>query len=308
VNSNGKVDFPDNDLQEELDFIGQREFDLSPNNRFSRKPEGKTKSGKGNTRQVWKCHYKYESGCKFQICVIRDNDKDLSRIFIGNLPHCPHKKRAERGLSSTLKAAIVGSPMSLRRRGTKSLVAKAMSEKKIRLDKQMQKKAARYLYRMKEKLEKDILGGLDAKTFEGLDRKLHSLKMTILRNLPEFDEDTYYVCGDHVCEGNEMHGGDLDARLAVLFSTDNLLLNIYRQWCTGYDLTFSVDTSYRYTVQGYGLLPVRVTDFSQTSHVVGYGLVNKEDVGAHNYLFYQLKTECEKVVAHYRDIDHFDFR
>ena len=69
--------------------------------------------------------------------------------------------------------------------------------------------------------------------------------------------------------------------------------------CTGYDLTFSVDTSYRYTVQGFGLLPIKIVDFSQTGHVVGYGLVSKEDVRAHAFLFYQLKYECEKTVEEY---------
>ena len=302
-NENGRSQFLDNEIQEQLLFLAGKEFNGTIANGLSWKKEGMTKrSGESKTRQVHKCHFKNESKCPFQICVVRDTETALSTIFIGKRTHSDHTiNNKKRGLSSQIIAELVRSPTSLRKKGTKSMVHQVMHQKKIRLDKAEQKKASRALYRLKGQLEKEILGGLDGRTFEGLDRKLRSYKKSLLFQEDDYDEDTFFLCGEHICDGTE--GKE---RIAALFSTDNLLLNMYRWWCTGYDLTFSVDTSYRYMVQGYGLLPIRVVDFSQTSHVVAYGLISKEDIRAHGFLFYQLKKECEKTVAYYREIGYFD--
>lgn len=302
-NSTGKSHFTEKEIQEELKTLAATEFHGTAANRFWWKKEGVTmRTAEKQTRQVHKCHFKNESNCKFQLCVVRDIESQLSTIFIGNRPHSDHTiNYKKRGISSQVLAELVTSPATLRRKGVKTMVNAAMHQKKIRLDKTQQRKASRAIYRLKSALENEILGGLDGKTFEGLDRKLDSFKKINILLDEAYDEDTFFLCGDYKCDGTE--GKE---RIAAMFSTDNLLLNMYRWWCTGYDLTFSVDTSYRYMVQGFGLLPIRVLDFSQTSHVVGYGLLNKEDIRAHAFLFYQLKVECERVVEYYRDIGYFD--
>jgi hypothetical protein len=82
-------------------------------------------------------------------------------------------------------------------------------------------------------------------------------------------------------------------------TSENLILNAYRQSTTGQDLTLAVDASYRYTWQGYGLLVLKVVDFAQTAHSVCWGMVSKEDDDAHVFVFQQFVKELEKVVAKY---------
>jgi hypothetical protein len=148
------------------------------------------------------------------------------------------------------------------------------------------------------------LGGLDPRTYEGLNRKFESCRKEELlagEGAGEFDENTFFLCGKHQCIATEGH-----ERVAAMFSTENLLLNIYRIMCTGVDLTFAVDTSYRYTIQGYGLMPIKIVDLSQRAHAVGYGMVSREDVRAHGFLFAQLKNECERTVEELRVKGYFD--
>jgi hypothetical protein len=73
-------------------------------------------------------------------------------------------------------------------------------------------------------------------------------------------------------------------------------LNAYRQTTTGQDITLAVDASYRYTWQGYGLLVLKIIDFSQSAHSLAWGLVSKEDDDAHVFVFEQLIAELTSVV------------
>lgn len=302
--SNGKKEFfPDDEVEEQIWFLAKQEFEGTPSNRLRWKKEKPTpREGNTQTRCVHKCHYKNESGCRFSILVLEDHNTKLTSIYIGNRPHSDHTiNKKKRGPSSKVIAAIASSPNTLRKRGSKSLVNSVMFEKKMSLDKDQQRKAARAVARLQRELDKEILGGLDGGTYEGLDRKLRSYTRELLELQDDFDENTYFLCGSHVCDGTEGN-----QRIAALFSSGNSLMNIYRFQCTGYDLSFSIDTSYRYTVQGYGLLPIKVVDLSQTGHTVAYGLVNKEDTMAHNFLLYQLKKECERTIEHYRVSGYFD--
>ena len=116
-----------------------------------------------------------------------------------------------------------------------------------------------------------------------------------LQQTGEFNKKTLYVCGDdYICNAE-----DGKERIAVLFTTENLLLNAYRQSTTGQDLVLAVDSSYRYTWQGYGLLVLKVVDFSQTAHSIAWGMVSKEDDDAHVFVFQQFVKELEEVVARY---------
>jgi hypothetical protein len=108
-------------------------------------------------------------------------------------------------------------------------------------------------------------------------------------NLPAFNEHTAYLLGDeYYCEG---------VNKFAVFSTENMLLNAYRQSCYGQDMLLSVDTSYRYTNEDFALLPVFNVSPDQTGHRIAYALLNKESAVAHEVAFRIIKAEVEKVVA-----------
>ena len=56
-------------------------------------------------------------------------------------------------------------------------------------------------------------------------------------------------------------------------------------------------TTVRTTWQGYGLLVLKVIDFSQSAHSLAWGLVSKEDDDAHVFVFQQLVAELNNVVT-----------
>jgi hypothetical protein len=204
-NDTGQEWFVDELLEKHLQDLAKKEFNGTPANGLKWKKEGVTRRVQDNqTRQVHKCHFKNESNCDFQLCVVRDVSKNLSAIFIGNRPHADHTvNKKSRGVSSKLMSDMVSSPNTLRQKGCKTIVSRAMHEQKINLHKEDQEKVRRAVYRMRRKFERSILDGLDGATFEGLARKLDSYKRDVLEVQEDFDEHTFFLCGDYRCDGTE---------------------------------------------------------------------------------------------------------
>lgn len=149
---------------------------------------------------------------------------------------------------------------------------------------------ARAFLRAKNNLLKKLAAGDDSNTYAGLRNVVDMYRRGEYGDA--ITPNSLIVCGDRY-EVNEEDGHE---RVAVLFSTENLLLNAYRQTTTGQDMTLAVDTSYRYTWQGYGLLVIKVIDFSQTAHSVAWGLVSKEDADAHVFCFDMMLQEIQTLV------------
>ena len=82
----------------------------------------------------------------------------------------------------------------------------------------------------------------------------------------------------------------------AVFSTENLLLNQYRQLQTGQDMFFAVDTLYRYTTEDFALMTIFVVSLDQVGHRVAYALCNKESAAAHEAVFKIIKQGVELVV------------
>ena len=102
-----------------------------------------------------------------------------------------------------------------------------------------------------------------------------------------FNEHTNYLVGEYCVQG--------DIKAAV-FSTENLLLNQYRQMQMGQDMFFAVDTSYRYTTENVALMIVFVVSLNQEGHRVAYAVVNKESAEAHSVVFQIIREGVEFVV------------
>ncbi len=86
-------------------------------------------------------------------------------------------------------------------------------------------------------------------------------------------------------------------RFAAVISTENLLLNHYRQMCGGTGAFLQIDTSYRVSIEGWGLMPVKTVSPTQQGHTVAYAFVSKEDSDAHRFVLDAIKTAVVDVVT-----------
>jgi len=75
-----------------------------------------------------------------------------------------------------------------------------------------------------------------------------------------------------------------------------MLLNAYRQTCTGQDMFFAIDTSYRYSKEKSGLMPIKTISLNQVGHTIAYGIVSNEDEDAHYFVLSRVKEEVQRVV------------
>ena len=295
-NAKGKSNFKgEKELDDALLELGKNEFDMNGVNSLNWKRNVKTDSDRGRKiRQVCCCHFKNESRCPYQICVIFTKETGFYQIFIGNRAHTDHSVfLCKRGIPSLMKAAMLTSPTSLANKGPKTTVRTTLFKKKWTLPADVQDKAARAVLRARKKFLSKRISGRDANTYDGLREMIRLYRRHELGSSGDFNRNTLFVCGDeYIVEQDE--GKE---RVAVLFTTENLLLNAYRQTTTGQDLTLAVDCSYRYTWQGYGLLVLKVIDFSQSAHSLAWGLVSKEDDDAHVFVFQQLVAELNNVVS-----------
>ena len=111
-------------------------------------------------------------------------------------------------------------------------------------------------------------------------------------NIEIFDEHTVYLLGNEYLLDTTIK----PHRILACFSSENLLLNAYRQMQYGNQVKIYVDCSYRYMVEGWGVMIVKVGAFNQKGHTVAYAMISKEDSSAQKFVFKTIKSELEKFV------------
>ena len=60
----------------------------------------------------------------------------------------------------------------------------------------------------------------------------------------------------------------------------------------------AIDTSYRYTVEGFALMPIFVASPNQSGHRMAYALVSHENQESHKAALDLLKKGVEDIVNH----------
>ena len=86
-------------------------------------------------------------------------------------------------------------------------------------------------------------------------------------------------------------------RVTITYSTENLLLNAYRQAQYGFPQIVQVDCTSRLVLEGHSCMLFGCVDAGQHFHPIGYGVCGKEDLASHMTVFRNLKNEVERVVA-----------
>ena len=84
--------------------------------------------------------------------------------------------------------------------------------------------------------------------------------------------------------------------LAFVLSTKNLLANIWRQQARGSEGNLSIDTTYRVSVEGFGLVPIGVTGLGQKWYPVAFGVVSKENAESLAFILRMIKGDIEHLV------------
>ena len=81
-----------------------------------------------------------------------------------------------------------------------------------------------------------------------------------------------------------------DNSLVAVLTTENLLLNAYRQQFWGNPIFFAADASYRLTQEGNGVFPVITTNLAQQTKTIAYGVISHEHHKAQRFILASIKS------------------
>ena len=104
-----------------------------------------------------------------------------------------------------------------------------------------------------------------------------------------FGPHSTYVVGEPVADAEEQ-------KLCVALSTENLLLNAYRQSQSGLPPLLQVDTTHKLVLEGHNCMLFGTVDAAQKWHTVGFGVCSEEDTEAHTTVCRALREEVHTIV------------
>jgi hypothetical protein len=270
--------------------LATEEWNGSPvNGAFFHRKDTKYRKKSNTLRTRWYCTFHKQCNCLYRVATIEDCDSKLAQIFIGSIPHVDHSvNKFKRALPLQIKTLVAYSPSQLKFLPPQALLHKASL--KIQMNKDMQRRAKRQLAYMRSKSALlHLCPGSDGKRWGDLAVTLDAMMRSKI-DKQEFDEHTVFICGD------EYYMKPSENRFYAALSTEDLLLNAYRQLASSQDMSIAVDTSYRYTTEKSGLMPIRTISFNQRGHIIAYGVVSNEDEHAHEFIFRKVREAVEDVV------------
>jgi hypothetical protein len=127
-------------------------------------------------------------------------------------------------------------------------------------------------------------------TFGGIELWAQAHTREALQAKKQFGAHTLYVCGTPIIDSGTQN-------VSIAYSTENLLLNAYRQQQHGFPSIVQVDCTHRLLIEGHLCMLFGTVDAAQRFHKIGYGLCAKEDEHSHQHVFRALKGEVESIVA-----------
>ena len=125
--------------------------------------------------------------------------------------------------------------------------------------------------------------------FGGVFGALEKLQRDVLQVASDYTEDTTYVVGEPRVDPSSNV-------VTFVLSTDNLLLNAYRQSLFGLPQFVCIDTTHRLVVEKHCVMPITTTSPNQKAHVIAYGVCSSEDIAAHAYVVECVRHGVEAIV------------
>ena len=125
-------------------------------------------------------------------------------------------------------------------------------------------------------------------TFDGLQHYFDSNTREMLENTGRFHEHkAYTLC----CEIDSS-----TKRVVFAFSSENLLLNAYRQDLLAMLTLLCMDASYRLVLEGHSVFLFGTHGVDHKFHIICMGAGSPEDTAAHRSLYEAVVTEAESLV------------
>ena len=126
--------------------------------------------------------------------------------------------------------------------------------------------------------------------FAGVSRFCEQRSRAALEARSTFGPHTAYVVGDPVIDSETQE-------MIVALSTENLILNAYRQTCYGLPTYVCVDATHRLVVEGHSTLLFGTTGPDQRFHAFAYACCSSENQRAHALVACAIQQEVERLVA-----------
>lgn len=204
------------------------------------------------------------------------------------VPHTDHSLSGKtRGLSKMVKLKVA-SP-SKRGRSSHKLVKELRNELGA-ISQKERKQITDFAYRDRQKGANAIVPATQRHRFGGMATLAEKKTRAALEARGEFGVHTGYIIGEPVMDSERQ-------RITLAYSTENLLLNAYRQSQYGIPQLVQVDCTHRLMLEGHNCMLFGCVDAAQHFHTIGYGVCDSEDCEAHTTVFYALKSEVERIVA-----------
>ncbi len=238
-----------------------------------------------------RCAFHVESNCQWCVQVERDTINNTYRIEIGDIPHSDHQiSTRKRGAPRSLLAHAFNSPGKVFEKPSKVVSRVRRHGMAVSTDQAKKIKRSHTLHK-KKLMTSHLNSPISTETWGSITSTLYKYRKENL-NAEAFNEHTTYLIGDEILQdaGKE--------ELCAVLSTENLLLNAYRQSFFGQPTFFSLDTSYRYTHEKHGLLPVVTVapTVTPSRHYIAYAILAKENQAHQEFALTVIKKEVERIV------------
>ncbi len=285
----GEWQFTKEDVPSVLQTIAFEQFGGTNFNKLRWRPKAwKTRDRTATKRWVHRCGYEHSSKCPFVLEEVYSINTQLTYFRCSIVPHKNHTKVKThlRAVPSQIRA-MVSSPSVFKLQPAR-FISRLQEKGVATMSLTDINKAKRWFRRTKKSASLMHLQDSEAGSYGALAETLEGFKKENI-SPAEFDDHTVFLVGDYCIESE-------DLRHYAIFSTNNLLLNAYRQLCTGQDMFIAIDTSYRYTIEGFAVMPLMVASPTMEGRRLAYALVSNEDEAIHTSVLDLLRDEVESVV------------
>jgi hypothetical protein len=236
---------------------------------------------------------KKRGGCQFAIRATYRNIENDFHFHIGNQAHGEHIESP-----SVMGRQLLTSPSKLAKTPGEfeRLLAKKLNDTTFF----EQKKAKQGFERTKYRQNREGLpSGVAYNSRAAVEAILQLYLYSTVSQKTDFTDDKAFLCQNLFGESYLLDDGDDDSvpRVVAVFATEELLLNLFRQFKSGQGTHVQLDASYRYTTESkLGYIPVKVASLTQTGRSVAKAVVTREDSEVHAFITESVKASMERVL------------
>ena len=193
----------------------------------------------------------------------------------------------KRGLSKLIKMKV---KQASKQSTSAPRLVKALREEVGAISEKERKQVVKERRRLKNASQDQIVPRDMRNCFGGLAIFAAKKRRTALEAAGELGLHTVYVLGEPIIDSESQ-------TVSIAYSSENLLLNAYRQLQYGFPPILQVDCTYRLILEGHACMLFGAVNAAQHFHTIGYGVCAKEDEAAHKHVFQCIKDEMERIVA-----------